>query len=235
MPGSPPLPAPLRGALFDLDGTLVDSEPLHHESAVRVLARFGHDLRAADFSGYVGWAELPFWAELQQRYSLAGTPAELADLRTAEYLELVHGRSIEPLPGVTELLEELRRRGVPCAVASSSPRPQIEASLAGAGLAEFFPHRLSGHDDVARGKPEPDVFLAAAAAIGAPASACIAVEDSATGVAAAVASGAYTVVIPNLGRPDPSWEWAALRLESAAELLGLLLDQPGGVQARPAP
>ncbi len=232
MADAPPLPAPLRGALFDLDGTLVNTEPLHHESAVRVLARHGHDLRAADFSGYIGWAELPFWAELKQRYQLPGSPAELAEQRTAAYLDLVHGRSIEPLPGVSELLGELGRRGVPCAIASSSPQAQIEASLRGAGLGQHFAHRLSGHDDVANGKPAPDVYLAAAAAVGAAAEQCLAVEDSATGAASAVASGAYTVVIPNLGQHDPGRDGADLRLESARQLYEMVAALP---EAEPGP
>ncbi len=218
----PPFPAPLRGALFDLDGTLADTEPLHHESAVRVLAARGRDVRHEDFRGYIGWAELPFWTELKERYALPGRPEELVEARTAAYLELIHDRSIEPLPGIPELLAELARRGVPCAIASSAPRPQIDASLRATGLEEHFPLRFSGHDDVARGKPAPDVYLAAAAALGVAPTACLAVEDSATGSAAAMASGAFTVLIPGRGVTGPLPETRHLLLEDAGALASQL-------------
>lgn len=218
----PEPPQPLRGVLFDLDGTLVDSEPLHLESALRVLAAHGVRPDPGGFADYTGWAELPFWAELRRRFGLAEEPSELAEQRTAAYLELLHGRSIEPLPGVTELLDLLAARGVPVAIASSSPRAQIDASLRAAGLAERFPIRVSGHDDVAAGKPAPDVYLAAAAAVGAPPAACLALEDSLTGGAAARAAGVFTVLIPGPHLKRPPAGVADRVLASIPELVSLL-------------
>ena len=181
------LPNPLRGLLLDLDGTLVDTEPLHFQSANRVLERYGTPLSVEEFLPYVGWSELPFWEDLRARLELAPSAAELLLARSEVFLEMLHGVSIEPLPGILELLDWADAAGVPAAVASSSPRAQIEASLRASGLYERMRSYRSGHEDVApgRGKPAPDVYLLAAQDLGVPATACCALEDSPTGSALA--------------------------------------------------
>ena len=212
-------PRSFAGALFDLDGTLVDTEPLHFESQNRVLEKLGaRPMPAEEFERYVGWAEVPFWTEVARDYGLAPSPRELAALRTEALLELYESAEIVVLPGVADLLEALAGLGVPCAVASSSPRRQIEATLERAGLAHFMGAVRSGHDDVERGKPEPDVYLAAAAALGVEAAGCVAIEDSRTGVASAKAAGCFTVAIPCVSHPDPELGAAHAVLDSAAEL-----------------
>lgn len=190
---TPPLPDPLRGLLLDMDGTLVDTEPLHFRSAVEVVAAHGVRLRTEDILPYVGWAETPFWEDLKRRFGLAPPAGQLLAERTATFLDLLHTHSIEPLPGVLDLLDWAAAQGIPAAVGSSSPRAQIEATLTAAGLLGRLRAWRSGHEDVpaGRGKPHPDVYLRAAADLGVPAEACVAVEDSRTGSAAARASGAF--------------------------------------------
>ncbi|MFQ5748562.1 MAG: HAD family hydrolase [Planctomycetota bacterium] len=217
-----PFPRPTRGVLFDLDGTLVDSEPLHFESTNRVLARFGFHLEASAFAGFIGSAEDLYWESLKGRFPLPGTPGELADLRTAEMLALLRESKMETLPGVLPLLDFLDAAGIPRAIASSAPRPQIAASLRAAGLDSRFPVFLSGHEDVARSKPAPDIYRAAAARLEVSPRDCIAVEDSATGVAAARAAGVFVVAVPSPGHPDPALEEAHLLLDSLEDLLPYL-------------
>lgn len=208
----------ITGALFDLDGTLVDSEPLHMESTNRVLARWGRRLTEREFLAFVGWAEEPFWRELRERFALAPSPAELAELRSAAYLAVVDERPLTPLPGARELLDRLAAKGLPAAVASSSPRAQIEKTLRSAGLAGRFRALVSGHDDVPRGKPHPDCYLAAARAIEAEPARCAAFEDTPTGVAAAKAAGCRTVLVPRPYTPDPAAIPADHRVASLLEI-----------------
>jgi HAD superfamily hydrolase (TIGR01509 family) len=208
-PAAPPqLPAAL---LFDLDGTLVDSEFLHRDSVIAVLAREGVALSEEDYRPYFGWAEDAFWREIQGRTGLATPVEDLVAARTEVYLELHQECSIGPLPGVLDLLDWAAARDIPAAVASSSPRAQIHGTLEAAGLAERLPTVRSGHDDVEVGKPAPDVYFAAAAALGVDATACWAFEDSPTGMRAAMAAGAYTVAVPP-GEADPAAYAAAHRL-----------------------
>ena len=218
----PPLPHPLHAVLFDLDGTLVDSESLHMESANRMLKRLARPLSQEEFAPYIGWCEETFWADLKARFDLPGSPGELAELRTAEYLRILHSARIEPLPGVRQLLDHLVERGLPRAVASSSPRNQIDASLRSAGLHSYFTVRVSGHEDVARGKPAPDVYLAAAAALGVEPEHCLAIEDSPTGVAAARAAGAYVIAVPCPSHPAEDLSGAHRRLGTVNEIVPLI-------------
>ncbi len=218
-----PLPLPPSALLLDLDGTLVDTEGLHFESALSVLDDFGVAMAPAEFEPYIGWAEVPFWEDLVRRFALPASPAELLERRTRAFLDLLHGTSIEPLPGVADLLDWAEAHQVPVAVASSSPRAQIEASLRAAGLADRIRVRRSGHEDVAAGKPAPDVYLAAAAALGVEPKRAIAVEDSPTGLRAALAAGAFAVAVPCCSHPAPP---------EALEGADLVLDDLGQLAAR---
>jgi len=221
-PSLRPIPRPALGFLFDLDGTLVDSEPLHFETTNRVLARFGFHLDASAFAEFIGSAEDRYWEALKKRFPLSGTPGELADLRTAEMLALLEDAKVETLPGVLPLLDFLDAAGIPRAIASSAPRPQIAASLRASGLDSRFPIFLSGHEDVARSKPAPDIYRAAAGRLKVSPRDCIAVEDSATGVESARSAGAFVVAVPSPGHPDPALEQAHLLLDSLEDLLPYL-------------
>ncbi len=181
--------------LFDLDGTLVDTEPLHHRSTNEVLAPFGASLPWAEYARCIGMSEHAFWDLLRNRFTLPESTEVLASRRTERLLASVIRGPVRPLPGVVATLAALERRGVPRAVASASPRRQIAATLATAGLAGFVQAFRSGHDDVPRSKPHPDVYLAAAAALGVAAAECIAVEDSVSGATAARAAGCTVVVV----------------------------------------
>lgn len=200
------LPTPPAALLLDLDGTLVDTEHLHFETALEVIGRHGGRMRAEELLPYVGWAELPFWEDLKRRLGLAAPALELLGQRRDACVARMHERSIVPLPGARELLDWAAARGLPAAVASSSPRALIEAALRASGLAEGIAAFKSGHEDAARGKPAPDVYLAAAAALGADAARCVAIEDSPTGSRAARAAGCYVFGVPCPSHPTPAEE-----------------------------
>lgn len=215
------LPRPLRGALLDLDGTLVDTEHLHAASTNDVLGRLGHHLTDAEFSGYIGWSERPFWESLKERFGIDLPIAELARRRSDVLIRLLSA-PLQPLPGVPELIALLRRHGIPMAVASSSLRAQIATTLRSAGLDSAITAYVSGYDDVPAGKPAPDAYLEAARRIGADPLACIAIEDSSTGLASARAAGAFTIAIPCASHPDPRLEGADLELGSLWDLIPVL-------------
>jgi len=189
----------VKGVLFDLDGTLVDSEPLHQLSVVLVLRKYGHKVEPELMHDYTGWSERNFWQELRKRFGLQETPERLVQARTAAYRGLVHVNSVELMDGAKELLTTLKQANIPCAIASSSAKAQILATLAAAEISDYFQVVLSGHEDVANGKPAPDIYLLAAEKLKLPIETCLAVEDSSTGTTAAVASGAWTIRIPTPG------------------------------------
>jgi HAD superfamily hydrolase (TIGR01509 family) len=201
-----------------MDGVLVDSEPLHHRALNRALARHGRTLSFADFATYIGTTTHHTWADLVVRLDLPGPPeAHIAAYDAALLADLRAGR-LEPSPGLRDLLEALDRRDLPVAVASSSPRPWVTATLAALGLAGRFPVIVSG-EEVPRGKPDPAIYLLAAARLRLPPERCLAVEDAPHGVAAARAAG-----LPVLALRTPYIDPAALA--AADRLVDSLRDFP---------
>ncbi|MFD5624803.1 MULTISPECIES: HAD family hydrolase [unclassified Streptomyces] len=199
--------------IFDLDGTLVDSEPNYFEASRRTLAEHGvTDFGWADNESYVGISTQETLALWKERYGLTvPLDALLADLNQ-RYLELARA-STRVYPEMRKFVELLADAGVPTAVASGSSREAIEAILTGTGLAGLLPTVVSS-DEVAHGKPAPDVFLEAARRLGAAPSDCVVLEDAAPGVAAAHAAGMRCLAVPYVAdqADDPRFGTAGLLL-----------------------
>jgi HAD superfamily hydrolase (TIGR01509 family) len=179
--------------LFDNDGLLLDTEVLWTRAEITLFARYGvtftadHKRELIGTSGPVTEAKVERW--LGQPGRGGALMAEMHELVMEEALA-----GVEPMPGAVELLDRL---DVPVGVASNSPRSFVERTLAAAGLRERFGCVLSA-DDVAHPKPAPDLYVALAQGLGADPRACVALEDSATGVAAARAAGAFVIGVPSL-------------------------------------
>ena len=183
-----------KGILFDMDGVLVDSEPLFHKAVNVMVARCGAaPITEEENNRYLlGTTVEETWVRVKElRQDITLTPAELL----AGYNEVVKEvlrSDLTARPGVRALIAEAQRRGLPIAVASSSLREWVNLKLEVIGLTDAFPVALGG-DDIENGKPAPDIYIKAARLIGLEASQCVAIEDSPIGLAAASASGAYTV------------------------------------------
>ncbi|WP_461011307.1 HAD family hydrolase [Streptomyces capparidis] len=186
---------PLPAVIFDLDGTLVDSEPNYFEAGRRMLAEYGVDgytwERHTDFLG-IGTRETI--EALRAEHALDVPVEELLELKNRHYLELAR-TSTEVFPAMRELVEALAAAGHPMAVASGSSPRAIDAVLDATGLGALLPVRLSA-EQVGRGKPAPDVFLHAARALGADPARCVVFEDSAPGALAAHRAGMRCAVVP---------------------------------------
>lgn len=186
----------LAGAvIFDLDGVIVDSEPLHQEAFRRVLRHAGIDLAVLDdWHRFVGTADRPALAAVLEGHEASGRLEELLDLKAAEFLGLI--ASADPIyPEVPGLVADLAAR-YPLAVASGSLRSAIDGVLGLQDLRRHFRFTVSVQE-VARGKPAPDLYLRAAEALGCDPSDCVAIEDSVPGVTAARAAGMRVIAITN--------------------------------------
>ncbi|BBC30260.1 hypothetical protein SGFS_015540 [Streptomyces graminofaciens] len=181
--------------IFDLDGTLVDSEPNYFEASRELLAAHGvREYSWQDNEEYVGigtWETLGLWKE---RYGIRAPRAALLDELDRRYLELARV-STRVFPEMRGFVELLAAEEVAMAVASGSSRPAIEAILSGTGLDAYLRTVVSA-DEVERGKPAPDIFLEAARRLGAAPGDCVVLEDAAPGAAAAHAAGMRCVAIP---------------------------------------
>ncbi|MEU5704372.1 HAD family hydrolase [Streptomyces aurantiacus] len=200
--GVPQLPGTVLTArwavLFDMDGTLVDTEPLLHEALSVVLGAAGvpaeairpEELRGRDVA-----------ENLARLSSLARTPMttrELYERVSARMLDRLR-RGVAPLPGAVGLLRALRGAHVPCALVSSSYRAMVDAVLPSLG-ADAFAVTLAG-DEVRRPKPDPEAYRTAAARLGVAPGNCVIVEDSATGLRSGRAAGCVTVSVVRTGEP----------------------------------
>ncbi|MER6085227.1 HAD family phosphatase [Streptomyces sp. NPDC001833] len=181
--------------IFDLDGTLVDSEPNYYEATRQMLAGHGvTDYTWAVHERLVGISTLETVMLLRDRHGLRPPVAELLAETNRRYLELARTRT-RAYPEMRKFVELLAAEGVPSAVASGSSPEAIEAILAGTGLGAYLRTAVSA-DEVARGKPAPDVFLEAARRLGAVPADCVVLEDAAPGVAAAHAAGMRCIAVP---------------------------------------
>lgn len=196
MPPSP-APAPLEGVLFDMDGLLVDSEPLWTVAEDELAARCGATFTAAMKAAVVGTRLDVSVPTLLRLFGQPADPEQVA--RTTQ--ELL-GRMVElfserlpPRPGAWELLAQVTAAGLPTALVSSSYRVLVEAALA-AGLGPF--DVVVSGDEVLQGKPHPEPYLTAAARLGVRPEQCVVLEDSPAGVQAGLAAGCGVVAVASV-------------------------------------
>lgn len=197
--------------IFDLDGTLVDSEPNYYEATRQTLAEHGvPDFTWAQHEHYVGISTQETLVLLKERHGLKAPVEELLAETNRRYLALA--RAGTPVyPEMRKFVELLAAEGVPMAVASGSSPEAIEAILSGTGLDASLRTVVSA-DEVARGKPAPDVFLEAARRLGASPADCVVLEDAAPGAAAAHAAGMRCIAIPYVAAQADAPEFATAGL-----------------------
>jgi HAD superfamily hydrolase (TIGR01509 family) len=204
-------------AVFDCDGTLVDSEPLAGEAWRRALKPYGYAVTDEDLANTIG---IPY-ARTHEYL------AERAEIPTAEKLWPVLSRELfalidaelKPFDDALEAVRELRERDVRIAVASSSPRERLDRTLARARLQ--FEITIAG-DEVEHGKPAPDMFLLAAERLGVAPARCVVIEDSPPGVAAGKAAGMPTLGVQRVPHTDLSAADRIVETVTASDILGML-------------
>jgi HAD superfamily hydrolase (TIGR01509 family) len=195
----PPPAPPLRAAVLDVDGTLLDTEENYYEADRRLLARHGIPFTREDKRPYIGGSTRDMMADLKARFQLPETVEELVDAKNALYLELATARTAA-FPEMVRFLHLLRAEDWPVALASGSSPGALRRLVGAAGLASEVVAVVSA-EEVARGKPAPDVFLEAARRLGVPPHECLAVEDSRHGVEAAKRAFMRCIAVPYLTEP----------------------------------
>lgn len=210
---------PVHGAVFDMDGTLLDTEPLYKAGWLSLLPEYGVEVDESTYH-----ALIPGRTGRAVAHEIFGLPIEQSDELVGRIMRQfweIAATGLEPLPGLIPVLDRLSH--LPMAVATSNRRADALRIIDALGL----PHRfrtLIGAEDVQRGKPDPEPFLRAAAVLGVAAERCVAFEDSVNGVASAMAAGMFCVGIgpaaldadlPVTGFCDPRLAaWLSMILDS---------------------
>ena len=213
--------------VFDLDGVLVDSEQVWDEVRRALVAERGGRWRDDATTAMQGMSTPEWSAYLAGSLGATGTAEELAEAVIAAMAGRYRA-AVPLLPGAVDAVAALAARW-PLAVASSSPPDLIRAVLAAAGVADRFRAVVSS-EEVPRGKPAPDVYLAAADRVGADPTRCVAIEDSTNGLRAAAAAGMTVVAVPNphFSPPPEALALAAASVPTPAGLtVGLVESLPG--------
>jgi HAD superfamily hydrolase (TIGR01509 family) len=205
---------PFQAVVFDNDGLLLDTEAAWTRAEEDLFERHGSTFTAEHKRDLIGSSPVTSAAKLEVMLDLPGRgPALMDELHELVMEEALAG--VPPRPGALELLEAVRAAGLPVGVASNSAREFVERVLSVAGLLDGHFDAVVTSNDVEHPKPAPDLYLAACEALGADPARAAALEDSATGVAAAVAAGMYVVAVPYF--PDLPIEGASLTAESLAD------------------
>ncbi len=192
---------PIAAVLLDMDGVLVDSEPVYRAIVRAAVEEAGGEISDALYASLLGLPEAGVLDALVRHGGAGFDPAAYQARRRALLEEVFEAGPLAPKGGAEGLLHALSAAGLRHAVATSTPRRRALRSLALSGLAGLVGPLVCG-DEVARGKPEPDIYLAAAARVDCAPRHCVVVEDSEAGVIAAVGAGMRALFVPDLGAPS---------------------------------
>lgn len=218
--------------LFDMDGLMLNSEQLYQTAWKVAAADLGYELSNALYLSLVGRSNAEAERAFAQVYGPTFPMAAFKASWQAHWQTLVQTQGIPLQPGLLELLDWLEQRRMPKAVGTSSNREEAEICLAAAGIGDRFSTVVTV-DQVAAGKPEPDIFLEAAHRLRIQPSQCLVLEDSHAGVKAAAAAGMKVIMVPDLQEPTAETRAIALHIyPSLHEVLGWLA-QPGARNLSP--
>lgn len=220
------------GVIWDVDGTLVDTAELHFQAWVELTRQIGQPFTRADFAATFGWRNPEIIPKLFGTHWTDDQVAELGNRKERLYRAAAE-RGVELLPGALPLIEALHAAGFHQAVGSSAPRANLELILRLTGIAGYLPATVA-MEDTRRGKPDPEVFLSAAAKMGVPPQQCVVFEDAPVGVQAAKAGGMKCIAV-NFGAHHSAAtlrEAGADRVvkslrEASVEIVNLVLNPAG--------
>ena len=212
----------IKAVLFDMDGTLIDTETYYRIFWPKAMAEFGYHmtdeqvLSMRSLGRPFAPARLRSWfGEELDYYAIRARRTEMME-------ECLDREGVRLKPGAVEILEELKRRGIIAAVATATPLERTEKYLNATGIRPYFSHIISA-TQVKEGKPSPDIYLYACEQLGLTPGECLAVEDAPNGILAAYRAGLSVVMVPDQTQPDEELEqylYACVgRLDDIKELL----------------
>lgn len=195
-----------KAVIFDMDGVIIDSEPIHSRVKMDTFAHFGLPFAEEDLVHYMGRTSRVIFEDTLRKFGRTDiTAADMAAYKHDHYLEVLESGEIEPVTGSVEFIQRLHAAGIPLALATSSNVRAMNAVLDSFGIRKYFTSILSG-GALPESKPHPAIYLISAERLGVKPEDCMVVEDTTNGIRAAKAAGMYCVAYrnPNSGEQDLS-------------------------------
>ncbi|HOA79917.1 MAG TPA: HAD family phosphatase [Defluviitaleaceae bacterium] len=193
----------MEAFIFDMDGVIIDSQPIHFEVEWSALRSFGINEEKEYLEKYAGMTDYEMWELIKKEYTINEPTEKILEQQIKDKVKVVRELDIQPIEGIKELIKNLSDKHIPIAVASSSPRALIEEILNKFAIYDYFDVVISG-EEVNKGKPAPDIYLKAAKLMKVNPKECVVLEDTKHGVIAAKEAGMKCIgyINPNSGKQD---------------------------------
>lgn len=212
-------PNKIKGVLFDMDGLVLDTEKLYTRFWMEAAQALGYPMTRQQALGMRSLSKAAGQAQLERYFGPGVSHARIRAERIVRMEAFIDRYGVEPKPGIDQLLNYLKAKGIATAITTSSPMERIHRYLGPLGLDTRFDRLCSGYD-VPNGKPEPDIYLYGAASVGLKPEECLALEDSPAGIESAYRAGCVPVMIPD--GDQPSQETVRMLYAKADTLLDVI-------------
>ena len=186
----------IKAVIFDMDGVIINSEPFFLKAEQKVLSNYGHDVPIDFFYQYQGTTHDYMWRAMREEFNLKPETMDLVAAADEIRENLIKENGMDSIPYVLEFMKHLYSLDVPMAIASSSPRKDIEKTIEAFQLNHMISYYVSG-DEVKHSKPAPDIFLKASKELNVEPENCLVIEDSSNGVKAGHAAGMKVIAYHN--------------------------------------
>jgi beta-phosphoglucomutase family hydrolase len=208
----------IQAVIFDLDGVIIDSEPIHFKLEKQMFEELEIEVAFQEHCSFVGMSSQNMWEAIVSKNKLSYSVEDLVLKKLVLYIEhLLQEKDLHPIPGVTGLIEELYKNNFKLIIASSSHAEVIDAVLKKFQLSNYFTAKVSG-TELTHSKPDPEIFLRAAQLADCAPQRCLVIEDSENGVTASKAAGMKCIGFLNPNSGAQNLKKADVVIKSFAEL-----------------
>lgn len=205
----------MRAVIFDMDGVIINSEPLHQKVEREIVEELGGKLSKEDIESFVGTTDYSMWSKIKEKFNLEASVEELIEAKKEKFMKEID--EVELVPNIMDFMISLYNEGYSLAIASSNNRKIVDAVVNKFQLGEYMKFIISG-EEVKKGKPDPEIFLTAAKKMMVSPANCLVIEDATNGVKAAKAAGMKCIGLKNIDSGNQDLSEADLIIRDFNEL-----------------
>lgn len=205
----------MKAVIFDMDGVIINSEPLHHKVEREIVEELGGKLSDEEVASFVGTTDYNMWSKIKKKFNLELSVEELIEMKKERFMKEID--EIQLVPNFIDFMLSLYKKGYLMAIASSNNRKIVDTIVNKFQLYKYMKFIISG-EEVKRSKPDPEIFLTAAKKMNVTPSDCIVIEDATNGVKAAKAAGMKCIGLKNTDTGKQDLSEADLIIENFNEL-----------------